>query len=70
MSKLPQRVELVANFLIIIVAILLVGVIIQRYFLSKPDVGRFVRVEPTVGKKINLPDENWANPPKTLILAL
>ena len=70
MSKLSQRVELTANILIIIVAVLLVGVIVQRYFFAKSDPSQQARVEPTVDKQINLPDENFANQPKTLILAL
>ena len=70
MSKLSQKIELTANILIIIVAVLLVGVIVQRYFFAKPDPSQQARVEPTIGKQINLADENWASQPKTLILAL
>jgi hypothetical protein len=35
MSKLNQKIELAANFLIIIAAFLLCGVIVQKYFFDK-----------------------------------
>lgn len=70
MSKLSQRVELTANVLIIIVALLLVGFIVQRYFFAKPDNGQQARVTPTIGKPVNLSDENWSAQPKTVVLAL
>jgi len=67
MSKLNQKVELTANLLIIVVAVLLVGVIVQKYFFApaQPE-----RLQPTIGTKINLPDANLSGQPKTLILVL
>ena len=65
-----MRAKLVANVLIIVVALLLVGVIVQRYFFAKPDAGQQARVTPTVSKKVNLPDEDFSKQPKTVVLAL
>ena len=70
MSKASEKVELIANVLIIVVAVLLVGVVVQRYFFAPSAPGDQARVEPTVGKQIELPDENWAAQPKTVVLAL
>lgn len=71
MNKLNLKLELAANVLIIVTAILLVGVIVQRYFLDKSTaVNQQARVQPTVGKQVNLPDENWSAQPKTVVLAL
>lgn len=71
MSKISQRVELVANILIIVVAALLIGVLVHRYFLSpEPAADRPAPMQPTAGEKVNLPDVDWSQPPKTLILAL
>jgi hypothetical protein len=71
MSKINQKIELTANILIIVVAVLLIGVIAQRYFLSPAPVpGHPPRVQPTVGTKIKLSDTDWSGRPKTLILAL
>jgi thioredoxin-related protein len=71
MSKINQKIELIANVLIIVVAILLIGVIAQRYFFSpSTTLNQPARVQPAVGTKINLPDTEWSKQPKTLILAL
>lgn len=70
MSKFNQRAELVANTLIILVAVLLIGVIVQKY-LSKPAaIKGEARVQPAIGSHVNLPEENWATQSKTLIFAL
>lgn len=71
MSKIDRKIELAANILIIVVAVLLIGVTAQRYFLSPAPVpGQTTRVQPTLGTKINLPRTDWSGKPKTLILAL
>jgi thioredoxin-related protein len=71
MSKLNQKVELAANILIIVVAVLLVGVLVQRYFFPSPaPSNQRPRVQPTVGTKVNLPGTDWSRQPKTLILVL
>jgi len=67
MRKLSQKIELTANILIIVVAVLLVGVIVQKYFFppKQPE-----RMQPSVGTKVNLPEVNLSAQPKTLILVL
>jgi hypothetical protein len=71
MSRINQKIELTANILIIVVAVLLIGVIAQRYFFApSTDPNQPTRVHPTVGTKINLPDTDWSRQPKTLIIAL
>jgi thioredoxin-related protein len=71
MSKLSQKVELTANILIIVVAVLLVGVITQKYFFgSSTGSNAPTRVQPTVGAKINLPEVDLSAQPKTLVLVL
>lgn len=70
LSKFNQRAELVANTLVILVAVLLIAVIVQKY-LSKPAaINGEARVQPTIGSHVNLPDEDWAKQSKTLIFAL
>lgn len=71
MSKISKKIELTANVLIIVVAVLLAGVIIQKYFFpSATTANQPARVQPTVGSKINLPEVNLSAQPKTLILVL
>lgn len=69
MSKVHQKVEFVANILIIIVAIALGGVLVQKYFFAAPN-SRPERVQPVVGAKMEILDVGWSQQPKTLILAL
>lgn len=68
MSKLSQRVELTANILIIVVALLLTGLIGQRYFFARSN--KQAEIMPTIGKTVNLPNEDWSAQPKTIVLAL
>ena len=71
MSKVSQKIELTANILIIVVALLLGGVLIKKYFFDPPVVSNQPpRVEPKIGSVMNVPDVNWSQQPKTLILAL
>lgn len=67
MSNLKQKIELTANILIIVVAVLLVGVIAQKYLFApkQPE-----RVQPTVGAKINIPEVDLSAQPKNLIMVL
>lgn len=69
MNKLSQKIEFVANILII-AAILLSGGIIQKYFSISHTLIEQVRVRPTIGSKLNLQDVNFLTQPKTLVLAL
>ena len=71
MGRINQKLELTANILIIVVAVVLVGVIAQKYFFSPSKApNQPARVHPTVGTKINLPDTDWSRQAKTLIIAL
>jgi thioredoxin-related protein len=72
MSKVYQKVELTANILIIVVALLIGAVIVQKYFIASPQpaANQPPRVEPKIGAQMNVPDVNWSQQPKTLILAL
>lgn len=71
MNKINQKVELAANILIVIVALLLIGVITQRYFFSSPTiVGQPQRQQPTLGKKVNLESVDFSAQPKTVVIAL
>jgi hypothetical protein len=66
-SKLYKRAELVANVAIIIVAVVLCAVMVQRFFLTKP-----ARPSPVVavGTKVNLSGVEWAKNGKTLLVVL
>lgn len=70
MSKLSQKAELAANILIIVVAFLLIGVIVQKYFFSATEVNQKARVQPVIGSKLNVSDVNFSSQPKTLVLVL
>ena len=71
MSKLNQKVKLTANILIIVVSVLIGVSIVQKYFFNKTTTSnKPIRAQPVLGSKVNLPDVNWSNQPKTLILAL
>src|SRR5688572_6578656 len=71
MNKVNEKVELVANVLIVVVALLLIGVFVQRYFFSSPTAANQPqRQQPTVGKKINLENVDFSAQPKTVVIAL
>lgn len=70
MSKLSQRVELIANVTIIVAAVLIAGVVAEKYFFRSTPRGRPARLQPVIGSKVDLSSVNWASHPKTLILAL
>ncbi len=72
MSKTHQKIELVANISIIVVALLLGGVLVHKYFFAAPPVAsnQPPRLEPKIGSVMNVPDVNWSQQPKTLVLAL
>jgi hypothetical protein len=67
MSKWHKRIELLANVAILLVALLVVGVLVQKYFMP-------ARPEPIaglpVGSKVSLPDIDWAKNERTLLLVL
>ena len=71
MSSLPKKVELLANIGIIIVAILLGVVLVNRYLLPaspQPNAVQAVQIKP--GMKLSFPDVNWEKSRKTLLLVL
>lgn len=70
MSKLNQKVEFIANVLISVIAVLLMGVFIQKYFFGTTPVNQKPRVQPVIGSKLNVSDVNFSSQPKTLVLAL
>jgi thiol-disulfide isomerase/thioredoxin len=71
MSKINQKIELAANVLIVVVALLIIGVIVQRYFFSSPTAAnQMPRQQPTVGRKVNLEKVDFSANPKTVVLAL
>jgi thioredoxin-related protein len=68
MSKVYQKIELTANVLIIVVAVMLAGVLIQRYIFagsSQP-----ARKSPTVGTKISDLNFDWSKANKNVLLVL
>lgn len=72
MKTLPKKVELVANIAIIIVAILLGVVLVDRYLLRssppKPNAAQAMQIKP--GAKLSFPDAAWEKSGKTLLLVL
>jgi thioredoxin-related protein len=71
MSSLPRRVELLANIAIIIVAILLGVVVVNRYLLPaspKPKSVEAAQIKP--GVKLSLSGVDWDKGGKTLLLVL
>ena len=71
MKKLTEKVELTANILIIGVVLLGGSSSTEVPACRSPAPSQpTARVQPVIGSKVNLPDENWSNQQKTLILAL
>lgn len=71
MSKITRTAELTANTLIIIVAILLVFILFQKYFFNTLTTSNeSAKLQPVIGSKINLPNITWTSQTKTLILVL
>lgn len=70
MSKISSKIEMTANILIIVVALLLGATLIQRYFFPSSGSNQPSRVQPVVGSKLELADVNWSSQPKSVVLAL
>ncbi|HEX8688101.1 MAG TPA: hypothetical protein VF736_09370 [Pyrinomonadaceae bacterium] len=76
MLKLDKRIELLSNIAIIVVCVLLVFTLAKRY--SDPEPGAAAAAarksrsgeQDLVGKKVSLPDVDWAGNGRTLVLAL
>lgn len=59
MSKLSQKAELAANLLIIVAAVLLIGVIVQKYLFSPTAANKQAGIQPVIGSKLNVSDVNF-----------
>jgi thioredoxin-related protein len=68
MSKIYQRIELTANLLIIVVAILIVGVLAHRYLSPAPKSPQ--PKGPTVGSKLSLTNLDLSKSNKNVLLVL
>ena len=69
MSKVYQKIELTANILIIVVAVLIAGVFAQRYFFPNTSHSP-ERKTPTIGNKISDTDFDWSKSGKNVLLVL
>jgi hypothetical protein len=75
-NKLRKRIEDISNVAIIVVCVLLVFTLAKRYFGPEPGAAAAAARNPRggeqdlVGKKVSLPDVNWAGNGRTLVLAL
>lgn len=65
MGKVYQKIELTANILIIVAALLFVGFLVHRYFFSNPGLKT-----PTVGSKISLSDVDLSKNDKNVLPVL
>jgi thioredoxin-related protein len=70
MKKFQQIAEITANVLIVVVALLLGFVLIQKHILKESSANFPARMQPTVGSIVNLQGIDWSKHQKTLILAL
>lgn len=69
MSKVNQKIELTANILIIIAAILFIGILAQKYLFSS-SISALLAKSPTIGSKISLDDVDWSKSNKNVLLVL
>lgn len=73
MAKSQSKLETGANVAIIVVALLIVGLFVQRYFFPSGPAAAEPAGKPTgpaIGSKIDLPDLDWGQKPLTLLLVL
>lgn len=70
MSKIKQKVELAANIAIIVTAVLFVGILVQKYFFNSQKNKPPQNIQPVAGTVLNIPDFDWAQKSKTLVLGL
>jgi thioredoxin-related protein len=66
MNKQRKKFELVINLAILIVSIVFVAVLIQKFYVSPSK----KTPELKVGSQVNLPDTEWGNYEKSLILVM
>lgn len=67
MSGLVKKIEVAANLAIIIVAVMLVAVIVQRFYF--PFRTQDARIVP-IGAKVSLPNIDWSKNGQSLVIAL
>src|ERR1041384_1254837 len=67
MLSLYKKIELVANVAIILVALLIGGVFVKKYFFDTPS---NPPLKITAGTKVHLQDVDWAKNGQTLLLVL
>lgn len=70
MQKINQKIELVANVFIILVALAIGAILIQKYLFDAVPPKQQARVELKIGSQMNVPDVDWSQQSKTLILVL
>ena len=68
-GKVNQKIELTANILIIVVAVLLIGVFTQRYFFSDHAASAQPK-SPTVGNKVEIAGFDWSRSSQNVLLVL
>lgn len=69
MSQIHKKIELTANVLIIVVALLVVGIFAQRYFFPKETTPQLPKA-PAVGDKVLLADFPWSKSNRNVLLVL
>lgn len=69
MSKVYQKIEMTANILIIVVAVLLIGFFVQRYFFAGSATMQTTKM-PVIGKKLAIADVDFSKSSKTVFLVL
>lgn len=67
MTNLSKKLEMLANVAIVLVAVLLVGVVVQRYFIGDRSVPP---PEIALGTKVSVPGVDWAQNKQTLLVVL
>ncbi len=70
MKITARAIEVIANVLIIALALLLGTVVVHKYFFKKSSPTEAARIQPVLGSKITFSGVDWTSQPKTLILAL
>lgn len=69
MVRIEKKLEFVAHILIIIVALLVIGLFVQRYIGPAPQ-NQAIHKTPTIGKKISLNDFNWSSSKNNVLLVM
>jgi hypothetical protein len=65
MSHFTRRIELLANFAIIVLAVMIVGVFVRNHFFSQQSRTMVEQIQ--LGRKVSLPDVDWAKNGQTLL---